>query len=85
MGKVLDVRGGAGHGEQSSKVGVGGVGGKTQSSALEMNTGLMPETLKRNRQTSETMNMLNACPVFQYLTNFKLLFEILFGILPSLL
>ena len=50
MGEVLDVLGGAGHSEQSSQVGVGSVGGKTQSSALEVNTGLMPEALRSDRR-----------------------------------
>lgn len=45
VGKVLDVRGGACHGEQSGQVGIGRVGGKTQSSAQEMNSGLTSETL----------------------------------------
>ena len=44
MWEVLDVRGGAGHSEQSRQVGVGGVGRKTQSSALEMNAGLAFKT-----------------------------------------
>lgn len=51
MGKVLDVRGGAGHGEKSGEVGVGCVERKTQSSALEMNSGGTSETLRRGRET----------------------------------
>lgn len=46
MGKVLDVRRGAGNSEQSGQVGVWRVGRKSQSSALEMNQRLMSETLK---------------------------------------
>lgn len=49
MGKVLDVRGGAGHGQKGCEVGVGCVERKTQSSALEMNSGWTSETLRRDR------------------------------------
>lgn len=48
---MLDVQGGAGHGEQSGQVGIRSVGRKTQSSALEMNAGLTSQTLWRNRCT----------------------------------
>lgn len=51
MGKVLDVRGGAGHGKKGCEVGVGCVERKTQSSALEMNSGRTSETLRRDRET----------------------------------
>ena len=46
---MLDERGGAGHGEQNGQVGIGSVGGKTQSSPMEMNTGPISETLWGNR------------------------------------
>lgn len=49
MGEVLDVGRGAGHGEQSGQVGIRCVGRKTQGSALEMNTGLTPDTLESDR------------------------------------
>lgn len=71
MGEVLDMRGGAGHGEQSSQVGVGDVGGKRQSSALEIDTWLRAETLRRNTQRGfskhgyYTLRVLSALEQFQ--------------------
>lgn len=61
VGEVLDVRRGAGHGEQSGQVGVGCVGGKTQGSALEMNSGLAPETFIVIVDTREKGMTNNKC------------------------
>lgn len=50
VGEVLDVQGGARHSEKGGEVCVGSVGRKSKSPALEMHTGLSPETWKSHRE-----------------------------------
>lgn len=46
VGEVLDVCGGAGHGQQSGEVGVGRVQREAQRSALEVDNGRMAGTFR---------------------------------------